>query len=352
MKSLNRKPISIFPRMASVIAAVFLVGCSELKDPFYGLEKPTVIDMTSQNRELRELPAPTARVKVAVYSFPDETGQFKERQQVQSVSRAVTQGGSSMLIKALQDAGERRWFSVLDRSGLEDLLRERQIVTEMRRLYRGENTVNPNALGPLAHAGIVLQGGIVGYDTNQQTGGFGARFLGIGANTEWKMDTVTVALRAVSTETGEVLASVTTQKSIASSAVQGSVFRYVEMDKLLEMETGISVNEGKYIAVQQAIEKAVLALVIEGSELGVWSFANKAAGNALTAKYRNEKYAGAIPATARNVVRPDTAHPTKVVKTHPRRRSPVRQRKLVPTSGTQKSSAPPPPPPASNETLG
>lgn len=343
-----------FSRLAPVMAAVYLAGCAEMIDPLYGTTQPTIVDMTTQNRELRSLPPPAHRVKVAVYDFPDLTGQFKEREVVQTLSRAVTQGGSAMLIKALQDAGERRWFSVLDRSGLEDLIRERQIITEMRRLYRGEDVIDPNAIGPLSHAGIVLQGGIVGYDTNLQTGGFGARYLGIGANTEWKLDTVTVALRAVSTETGEVLASVTTQKSIASSVLQGSVFRYIELDKLLEMEAGISANEGKYIAVQQAIEKAVLALVIEGSELGVWSFANKAAGNALIASYRTEKYNGIIPANAVDVARPDTHRAAEIAQTRPKPRPQITERRLDPSAGGQQAPAAPPPPPAAQpgETLG
>ena len=31
-------------------------------------------------------------------------------------------------------------------------------------------------------AGMLFEGGIVGYDTNVETGGNGARYLGIGAN--------------------------------------------------------------------------------------------------------------------------------------------------------------------------
>ncbi len=351
-----RAKSGVFRRIVPVMATLFLVGCADMGVKFLETANPTIIDMTTQNRALRELPPPSARIKVAVYDFPDLTGQFKERDTVQSLSRAVTQGGSSMLIKALQDAGERRWFSVLDRSGLEDLIRERQIVTEMRRLYRGENQINPNALGPLSHSGIVLQGGIVGYDSNQQTGGFGARFLGIGSNTEWKLDTVTVSLRAVSTETGEVLTSVTTQKSIASSVLQGSIFRYIELDKLLEMEAGYSANEGKYIAVQQAIEKAVLALVVEGSELGVWSFADKAAGNSLVARYRAEKYDGVIPANATRVARPDTKSAAAVVVTRPRVRSrpQTRERRLSPSGNQQQAPAAASPPPSAEpgETLG
>ncbi len=330
-----------------------IAGCTELRPPLYQVAEPTVVSMTAQNRNLRELPAPTQRVKVAVYDFPDLTGQYKERDTVQTLSRAVTQGGSAMLIKALQDAGERRWFSVLDRSGLQDLIRERQIITEMRRLYRGEEEIDPAVLGPLAHAGIVLQGGIVGYDTNVETGGYGARYLGIGADSQWQVDTVTVSLRAVSTESGEVLASVTTQKSIGSASVRGGIFRYIELDKLLEAEAGISTNEPKYIAVQQAIEKAVLALVIEGSDLGVWSFADRAAGRTVTAGYHAEKYGRSAPVAAGGAIPPDTVGAAQIAQTRPRAPRGVVTRRLGARSSPDPSAAPaPPPPPGDEETLG
>lgn len=340
-------------RVGLVCASLFvLAGCESMMKPYVQYQ-PTVLEMTPQNRELRALPAPKKRLTVAVYDFPDLTGQYKERETVQSLSRAVTQGGSAMLMKALQDAGERRWFSVLDRSGLQDLARERQIVTEMRRLYRGEQRINPNVLAPLQHAGIILQGGIVGYDTNTQTGGFGARYLGIGGDTQWQLDTVTISLRAVSTETGEVLASVMSQKAIASTSWRGSVFRYVELDKLLELESGVTSNEPKQVAVQQAIEKAVISLIIEGVELGIWSFANPAQGRAIIKAYRAEKYQNMIPQNAQTVVRPATRNPAKVTQTRPRAwwRSPKRKTQVRQLAPAQQKAAPPPPP-SDGESLG
>jgi curli production assembly/transport component CsgG len=347
MVVMNGKRARVARLVLAMGAAISLSACAQLSKPLFGTTEPELVTMTSQNLALRSLPAPKSRVRVAVYGFPDLTGQYKERDNVQTLSRAVTQGGSAMLIKALQDAGERRWFTVLDRSGLQDLIRERQIVSEMRRLYRGESNMDPRVLGPLKHAGVILEGGIVGYDTNIQTGGFGARYLGIGADTKWQMDTVTVSLRAVSTESGEVLASVTAQKAIASSALQGNIFRYVALDKLLEMETGITANEPKYVAVQQAIDKAVVGLVIEGSELGIWSFADRKAGRNLIARYRAEKYGNAMPATASRVVPPETRHPARVVEVRPKQRQRTIIRRLKPASTT-----PAPPPVQTGETLG
>ncbi|WP_417423695.1 CsgG/HfaB family protein [Hoeflea sp.] len=355
--------------MAVVLTAAGLSAC--VSTPDEGMVAASFTPVTKQSNVLRSLPGPTKRVSVAVYDFPDLTGQFKERENVQSLSKAVTQGGSSMLIKALQDAGERRWFTVLDRASLNDLLKERQIVTEMRKVYRNEQKIDPNALAPLRHAGIVLQGGIIGYDTNTQTGGLGARYLGIGADAKWKQDTVTVTLRAVSTNSGEVLASVTVHKIIASYALQAGVFRYITLDSILEGEAGVTRNEPDQIAVQQAIEKAIVGLIAEGADLGIWSFADKEAGRKFVNDYLSEKYDGEVPDAALDAPHPETQHPALVVETTPKKSAPVRvtsvrasepvarrpavQNAQTPQSQQPQNLLPPvelPSAPASDETVG
>lgn len=343
-------------------AAVLLAGCtSTLPDAYESEYIASVGNLTAQNRALRDIPPPKQRIMVSVYDFPDLTGQYRERENVQSVSRAVTQGGAPILIGALQDAGNRRWFTVLDRSNLESLVRERTIVTEMRRQYRGETTIDPNALAPLAHAGIILQGGIIGYDTNTMTGGAGARYLGIGADRKWKLDVVTVSLRAVSTATGEVLANVVVRKPLASFSERGSIFSYVALDELLEAEIGRASNEPRQIAVQQAIEKAVMALIAEGTEAGIWSFESTADGQQYLAGYRTQLYDGQIPQSALARGRPMTQNPAGTVQTRPRPAPRVSERLLTPTTPDSQgapsasSRVPPPLPPAGampDETVG
>ncbi len=238
---------------------------------------------------LNQLPAPQRPVPIAVYGFTDQTGQFKPSEQGQTLSRAVSQGAGSMLVKALQDASNRGWFTVVERERLDNLLRERQIIGEMRKRYLGEQEIDPNALPSLLFAGVLLEGGIVGYDTNTVTGGAGAAFLGIGARTEYRQDTVTVYLRAVSVRTGEVLANVTTSKTIASQAIGASAFKFVAFRELLEAEAGITSNEPDQVALQQAIEKAVYGLVLEGVDLDLWRFNDMAAAQPLLAAYRAER---------------------------------------------------------------
>jgi len=88
-------------------------------------------------------------------------------------SFAVTQGGSSVLMDALKEVGRGTWFSVLERSRIGDLLQERQIIRANREENVGPDGRRLPPLGPLLNAGIILEGGIIGYDTNILTGGFG-----------------------------------------------------------------------------------------------------------------------------------------------------------------------------------
>jgi curli production assembly/transport component CsgG len=282
------------PAFLASIAALALSGC--MSAPQDGRNSiPTTTSLayfpkkTQTQNLLQQLPAPQRQVAIAVYGFTDQTGQFKPSDVGQTLSRAVTQGASSMLVKALQDAGNRSWFTVVERERLDNLLRERQIIGEMRKRYLGEQEVDPNALPALLFAGVLLEGGIVGYDTNTVTGGAGAAFLGIGARTEYRQDTVTVYLRAVSVRTGEVLANITASKTIASQALGASAFKFVAFRELLEAEAGITSNEPDQVALQQAIEKAVYGLVLEGVELDLWRFDDMSAAQSLLAAYRAER---------------------------------------------------------------
>jgi curli production assembly/transport component CsgG len=335
---------TLLRRVLLVSACTALTACaSETRYIYDGPQTATVGNLTAQNRALRQIPDPRQRIVVSLYDFPDLTGQYKERETISTLSRAVTQAGTPLLINALQDAGDGRWFSVLDRSSLQDVVQERQIIERMREQYRGETEVDPAVLGPLMHAGIILSGGITGYDTNMQTGGIGARFLGIGSNAEWKNDLVSVSLRAVSTETGEVLASVQTRKTIASVKGQGDVFRFIALDELLEAEVGLSSNEPRQIAVQQAIEKAVMALIAEGTIRGLWNFADNGAERAFVAGYQRQLFNGEAAPTNRGTMGPSTQNATVIPVTRPiRRPEPTPIRVERDTQPDDPASLPPP----------
>lgn len=247
-------------------------------------EAPQVAQVTPTGSKLGYLPPPEQTVDVAIYSFPDLTGQHKPNSEFTEYSRAVTQGGLAFAVSALHDAGAGQWFNVMERSGLQDLLQERQIISTTRQQVEGTGA---GTLPALRFAGIIIEGGIVGYDANTLTGGIGARYLGIGANTQYRRDSVTVSLRAVSVSSGRILESVTTTKTIYSMGIQGSAFNYVATDEILEAEAGVTRNEPNTLAVREAIELAVYCLIVEGAEGGHWSFQDSQAGAAIIADYRN-----------------------------------------------------------------
>jgi curli production assembly/transport component CsgG len=284
------------------VIAAGLGGCAEQRawwgTPSEGLAPPVLTPVTQANKSLRELPPSASKVAVSVYSFADLTGQMKASDTLQTLSRAVTQGGAAILIKALQDAGGGQWFTVVEREKIEDLQRERRIISETRQTYLGEQAINPQALPPLLFAGILLEGGIIGYDTNTRTGGAGARYLGIGGDITYREHVVTVSLRAISTKTGEVLSSHIVHKTVLSVGIQGNAYKYVGLNQLLESDIGFTKNEPDQIAVQQAIEKTVRTMIVDGAKRNLWHFKDKAAELQLISEYDKEQFKENAPQTA------------------------------------------------------
>ena len=220
--------------------------------------------------ELRNMPPPERKVPLAVYKFNDVTGQRKSSASLALLSSAVTQGGDIWLIQALKKAGNGEWFQFIERMELDNLLKERQIIRNTRKLHEGDKA---EKIKPLLFAGVLLTGGIVGYDTNTSTGGMGVRYLGIGISDEYRKDMVTVALRLISVQTGEVLLAVSTQKTILSTKLSATVFKFLDVGtKLLETEAGITDNESTTYAVRKAIEEAVIQIIREGEKKQLWAY--------------------------------------------------------------------------------
>lgn len=234
------------------------------------VEGPEVIKLPSYI-DLLALPAATTMPVVAVYRFADKTGQRKDSQTGQSFSTAVTQGGTELLIDALKTAANGKWFRVVEREGIDALVRERQIIRSARDEASKKLKKESPGVGPLLFAGMLIEGGIIGYDSNIRTGGRGARTLGIGFSRSYRQDVVTVSIRAVSVLTGEILLNVQTRKTILSYGSGGDIFRFIEAGtQLLEYEDGVGNNESVTYAVRTAIEAAVLEMVYQGHDRGFW----------------------------------------------------------------------------------
>jgi curli production assembly/transport component CsgG len=259
------------------IAPVMLLLLSACSTTDENLRPIPTLDDTGTYGRLIALPAPKNKITVGVYNYEDQTGQFKPSASTtvqQTLSRAVTQGATSVLVKALHDAGERSWFKVVERSNIQNLLKERQIIREMYQRHEGRVPTTAE-LPSVLFADMLFEGGVIGYDSNTKTGGAGARYLGIGGSTRYKEDTVTVYLRAVSVKTGEVLMSVTSRNQIASVSLQVDTFRFVSFKNLLEAEAGYTSNEPGLLALEHAIEDGVYSLIMEGMSLGYWEIEDK-----------------------------------------------------------------------------
>lgn len=234
------------------------------------VEGPEVVKLPSYI-DLLNLPPAQDKPIVAVYNFIDKTGQRKSVDNIASFSTAVTQGGVEMVIDALKTAGRGTWFRVVERNGIDALVRERQIIRSARQDYARSTGEEVEDVQPLLFAGIIIEGGVIGYDSNLMTGGRGARTLGIGYTKQYRQDAVTVSMRAVSVLTGEVLLNVQTRKTILSYGSGGDIFRFIEQGtQLLEYEDGIGNNESVTYATRTAIEAAVLELIYQGHDRGFW----------------------------------------------------------------------------------
>ena len=245
-------------------------------------------ESTNATTALKNLPLPEEPVVVGVYNFRDLTGQYKPSEMGSTFSTAVTQGATSILIKALEDS---KWFTTIERENVGNLLNERNIIRSTRQEYRANSNTNEPQLPPLLYAGIILEGGIVSYDTNIITGGLGARYFGVGGSTQYRQDRVTIYLRAVSTSSGRILKNVYISKTILSQALDASLFKYVSFQRLMEAETGFTRNEPVQLAVTEAIEKGVEALVLEGIQDNLWTPREdqQPLANELIALYNTEK---------------------------------------------------------------
>ena len=223
-----------------------------------------------QSNDLANLPPAKNKPVIAVYrdSFQDLTGQRKSNSSFALFSTAVTQAPEALLIRALKHAADGKFFRVVERVGLDNLTKERQLIRSTR-----ENFEEELKLQPLLFAGLIIQGGVISYDTNIQSGGIGARYLGIGNSKQYREDVVTISLRLVSVSTGEILMESAVSKNILSTSISQDIFRFIEQGtELVEIEGGVAENEVGSIALQKAIESGVLNLIEIGIERGYWEY--------------------------------------------------------------------------------
>jgi curli production assembly/transport component CsgG len=245
---------------------LMLSGCASLDQTQFDSQPPKLVPRQNLLMTLPELDGP--RIPIAVYGFVDKTGQKKSSDKLALFSTAVTQGAEVFLIKALQDTPN--WFTVVERVSLDNLIKERQLIRNQREVYEGKEA---KPLKPLLVAGLMIEGGIIGYDTNITSGGSGARILGIGASTQYRVDEIVISMRVVSVNTGEVLLNTAVSKTVFSTAHNQGVLKFVDVGTIsIELENGAAINEPTTYAVRIAIEQAVYEMIQEGAKRKLWSY--------------------------------------------------------------------------------
>lgn len=245
---------------------ILLSGCASYTMEKFKEEPITLKPRPHLVNSIPELDGPP--ISIAVYGFRDLTGQKKPNDKLALFSSAVTQGAEVFLIKALQDS--KNYFRVVERVGLDNLIKERQIIRNQRELYEGKEA---KPLKPMTVAGVMIEGGIIGYDSNIRSGGTGARLLGIGASGQYRVDDIVISLRLISVNSGEVLLNVSVSKTIYSTSHSFGVLRFFDSGTTsLELENGAAINEPTTYAVRVAIEHAVYEMIVEGEKKGLWQF--------------------------------------------------------------------------------
>jgi curli production assembly/transport component CsgG len=252
--------------LLSLLIATALSGCATIHMDA-GKEEPVALQpRESLTTKIPELDGPP--IAIAVYGFTDKTGQMKPNDKLAVFSKAVTQGAEVFLIKSLQDS--KNWFKVVERVGLDNLIKERQLIRNQREVYEGKDA---RPLKPMTVAGVMIEGGIIGYDSNIRSGGNGARFLGIGGSQQYRVDEIVVSMRLISVNSGEVLLTTAVSKTIFSTQHNVGMLRFVDAGtKALELENGMALNEPTTYAVRVAIEQAVYDMIVEGEKKGIWRY--------------------------------------------------------------------------------
>ena len=256
------------------LVLVTLAGCGTIR-PWRDADVSNEATVSENvTKSFNQVPAPAGPpVTVAVYSFKDLTGQRKPSNTLSLFSTAVTQGAEAYLIKSLQEVGNRQWFTVVERVGLDNLLKERQMIKQTREIYEGDKA---KPLPPLTLAGVILEGGIIDYNSSTLTGGTGARWLGVGPYTQYIQDVVVINLRLVSVSTGEVLTSVTVEKNLLSTQEGVTALRFFnQATRAFEFDSSQSYNEPGSYALRSAIETAILELIKQGELKGLWKYKEK-----------------------------------------------------------------------------
>ncbi|HBG00986.1 MAG TPA: curli production assembly protein CsgG [Firmicutes bacterium] len=213
----------------------------------------SVTNVTTASQLLAALPDPKERIPIAIYAITDSTGQYKADGGASST--VVTQGGTEMLITALQRS---RQFNVLDRHRFGDLMNEQNLVSSSR-ITPGQGP----ELGALSGAQFMITGSITEYQVSKETKGIGLIIAGKGGTQEYARASVALDLRVTHLTTGEVVWAESLQGEIFGEKVGIQLFSFLGKN-IVEFETGSGKQQVINLVVRTLLEEAVFKLVQSG----------------------------------------------------------------------------------------
>ena len=121
---------TILPRVIYLFVIALLVpACGPYMHQSLRPRRAVLGPESPAKRILLDLPKPQEKIVTAVYKFRDQTGQYKPSETGASWSTAVTQGATTILIRALEESG---WFIPIERENMANLLNERKIIRTSR----------------------------------------------------------------------------------------------------------------------------------------------------------------------------------------------------------------------------
>lgn len=272
------KPLQL-KHFIMALMCVGMLSCSVLPNtnpedsPIRARDLPIDINNIPDTALFDEFTKRRGGVTIAVTGFEDLTGSRNET----GASTSVSGSGILLLEHILRQHSSPTTLRVFTRKLLGDLINERRLAAQLNEAHAtqtrnqlsesiqsllGDSPIKPLVVFPeLIPVNYLVTGAVIGYDKNVSDLGAGAGALGVSNRYQKSIDQVTVMVQLINVATGEIIGVGIASESITSNLYNAGVFKLLQIDKILELEGGGSINEPKTYALYIALEKAVQAML-------------------------------------------------------------------------------------------
>jgi curli biogenesis system outer membrane secretion channel CsgG len=209
-------------------------------------------------------------IRVAVGSFDDKTGQYKDATIIR-YSSAVTKAGRDVLSHMLYRALGPRVLVERDPLNLAIIRQEYEMAYKYDAEGRRIGLIQKGGpSGGLSGAEYLITGAVVYYSVDRYSAGGGVNFQGIGVHARFGSALVAVELRLVDMGSSEILWSTVQQSGVEGWQVGADIFRFVSSsgrDYLVQAEAGMAAQLPADYALQVSLEESVVRMVLENENI-------------------------------------------------------------------------------------